>query len=57
MTRSLEVPEYEVHQEVLVDPTKTSLILVDMQNDFVKEGDWLLVPGAEATIPSKGRTA
>ncbi|MDQ3303032.1 MAG: cysteine hydrolase [Actinomycetota bacterium] len=50
--RSVEVPEYEIHEEVRVDPTKTALIIVDMQNDFVKEGGSLLVPDAEATIPN-----
>ncbi len=50
--RNVEVPEYEMHDEVLVDPTKTALIVVDMQNDFVKEGGSLLVPDAEATIPT-----
>ena len=49
--RSVEVPEYEVHDEVRVDPARTSLIVVDMQNDFVKEGGSLVVPDAEATIP------
>ncbi len=49
--RNVEVPEYEIHEEVRVDPTKTALIVVDMQNDFVKEGGSLLVPDAEATIP------
>ena len=47
----VEVPEYETHGEVRVDPAKTALIVVDMQNDFVKEGGALLVPDAEATIP------
>lgn len=51
MAHRIEVPEYEVHQEVRVDPTKTALVVVDMQNDFVKEGGSLLVPDAEATIP------
>ena len=51
MTKSVEVPEYEVHEEVRVDPTRTALIIVDMQNDFVKEGGALVVPDAEATIP------
>ena len=51
MTKSVEVPEYEVHEEVRVDPTRTALIIVDMQNDFVKEGGSLVVPEAEATIP------
>ena len=49
--RSVQVPEYEVHEEVRVDPARTALIVVDMQNDFVKEGGTLVVPDAEATIP------
>jgi nicotinamidase-related amidase len=49
--RSVDVPEYEIHDEVRVDPTKTALVVVDMQNDFVKEGGTLVVPDAEATIP------
>ena len=48
---NVEVPEYEVHEEVWVDPAKTALIVVDMQNDFVKEGGTLVVPDAEATVP------
>ena len=51
MVRNVEVPEYEVHDEVHLDPAKTALIVVDMQNDFVKEGGALLVPDAEATLP------
>jgi len=51
VARNVEVPEYEVHDEVHLDPAKTALIVVDMQNDFVKEGGALLVPDAEATIP------
>jgi nicotinamidase-related amidase len=52
MARTVEVPEYEVSGEVAVDPTKTALIVVDMQNDFVKEGGTLVVPDAEGTIPA-----
>ncbi|BBL80337.1 isochorismatase [Rubrobacter xylanophilus] len=52
MARTVEVPEYEVHGEVRVDPASTALIVVDMQNDFVKEGGALVVPDAEATIPA-----
>jgi len=52
MIRTIEVPEYEVHEQVRVDPTRTALIVVDMQNDFVSEGGSLLVPDAEATIPA-----
>ena len=52
MARTVNVPEYEIHDEVRLDPAKTALIVVDMQNDFVKEGGSLVVPDAEATIPA-----
>jgi nicotinamidase-related amidase len=52
LARSVEVPEYEVREEVRLDPAKTALIVVDMQNDFVKEGGSLVVPDAEGTIPA-----
>ena len=48
----LEVPEYEVSETVTVDPARTALVVVDMQNDFVREGGSLRVPDAEATIPA-----
>ncbi|MBV9453567.1 MAG: cysteine hydrolase [Rubrobacter sp.] len=51
MDARVEVPRYEMHEEVEVDPSKTALIVVDMQNDFVKKGGTLVVPDAEATIP------
>jgi hypothetical protein len=46
-----EVQEYEMPEEVRVDPARTALIVVDMQNDFVREGDALVVPDAEEAIP------
>jgi len=49
--RSIEVPEYEIHDEVWIDPVRSALVVVDMQNDFVKEGGSLVVPDAEGTIP------
>jgi len=52
MSRTVEVPEYEVHDEVRVNPGRTALIVVDMQNDFVKEGGTLVVPDAKGTIPA-----
>jgi nicotinamidase-related amidase len=52
VARTVEVPEYEVRGEVRVDPAKTALVVVDMQNDFVKEGGNLVVPDAEGTIPA-----
>jgi nicotinamidase-related amidase len=52
MARMVEIPDYEVHSEVRVHPARTVLIVVDMQNDFVKEGGSLVVPDAEGTIPA-----
>ena len=52
MSRMIEVPEYRLHEEVHVDPARTALVVVDMQNDFVREGGSLRVPDAEATIPA-----
>jgi nicotinamidase-related amidase len=48
----IEVPEYEVLADVRIDPARTALLVVDMQNDFVREGGGLLVPDAAATIPA-----
>jgi len=52
MSRLIEVPEYEVQADVRIDPARTALLVVDMQNDFVREGGGLLVPDAAATIPA-----
>jgi nicotinamidase-related amidase len=48
----LEVPEYAVQDEVLIDPNRTALVVIDMQNDFVNHGGSLLVPEAKATVPA-----
>jgi nicotinamidase-related amidase len=48
----VEVPEYTVAETVSVDPTRTGLVIVDMQNDFVRPDGKLPVPGAEETIPA-----
>ena len=52
MSRLIELPEYQVHAAVRIDPARTALLVVDMQNDFVREGGGLLVPDAAATIPA-----
>jgi len=54
--RTVVVPEYEVAEKVEVDPKTTALLIVDMQNDFVKEGGKLVVPTAKDTIPSNPQT-
>jgi nicotinamidase-related amidase len=51
MRRTVEVPDYELQTEIRVDPARTALLVIDMQNDFVREGGALYVPDAEATIP------
>ena len=52
MRRTIDIPPYRLHEEVRVDPTQTALVVVDMQNDFVREGGSLRVPDAAATIPA-----
>ena len=49
------VPQYVVQDEVCLDPARTALLVIDMQNDLVKQGGSLLVPDAEATIPAIDR--
>jgi nicotinamidase-related amidase len=48
--RTVTVPEYVVTDRVEVNPKTTALLIVDMQNDFVKEGGKLVVPTAKDTI-------
>ena len=55
MAATVQVPEYEVHHDVRVDPARTALVVIDMQNDFVKDGGSLQVADAEATIPAMQR--
>ena len=52
MARTVEVPEYEIHEKVRLDPATTALVIGDMHHDFVKEGGSLVVPDAEQTIPA-----
>ncbi|MBA3359166.1 MAG: cysteine hydrolase [Thermoleophilaceae bacterium] len=50
MGEDVEVPQYEIHDRVQLDPATTALVVIDMQNDFVKEGGSLQVPDAQGTI-------
>jgi nicotinamidase-related amidase len=50
--RTVEVPQYAVQEVVQMEPTRTALLVIDMQNDFVHQGGSLVVPDAEQTIPS-----
>ncbi|MCL6552012.1 MAG: cysteine hydrolase [Firmicutes bacterium] len=51
MPRTVEVPEYAVHDAVTVSAATTALVVVDMQNDFVSPGGALVVPDAARTVP------
>jgi nicotinamidase-related amidase len=55
VSHKLEVPKYELHAHVSVDAKRTALLVIDMQNDFVRMGGSLRVPDAEATIPAISR--
>jgi nicotinamidase-related amidase len=55
MNRSTEVPAYQLKEEVRLDPARTALLVIDMQNDFVRSGGSLLVADAEATIAAISR--
>ncbi len=55
MTVTVEAPAYVLQPEVVVEPRHSALIVVDMQNDFVKPGGALVVPTAAATIPAVQR--
>lgn len=52
---SLELPQIEVLNEVVLPVRESAVIVVDMQNDFVKPGGKLRVPTAEATVPAISR--
>jgi nicotinamidase-related amidase len=55
MSRMIEVPQYHLHEKVHLSPARAALVVVDMQNDFVRPGGSLCVPDAEATIPAISR--
>ncbi len=51
MAAMVQVPDYRVHNQVRIDPKRTALLVIDMQNDFVKPDGALYVADAQATIP------
>lgn len=48
---TVQVPEIPFKEQIRLPASETALIIVDMQNDFVKEEGSLTVPAASATIP------
>jgi len=51
----IEVPEYPVADHLRLDPAGCVFLVVDMQNDFAREGGALHNPAAERTIPLLAR--
>lgn len=49
-TGSVEIPDIAVKESVRLPADETAVVVVDMQNDFVKPGGTLLVPAASDTI-------
>ncbi len=49
---TVAVPEINYQAEVTLPSQRTAIVVVDMQNDFVKEGGTLVVPTAQTTLPT-----
>lgn len=49
---TVTVPEINYSSQVKLPAERTALVVVDMQNDFVKEGGTLVVPTAQETLPT-----
>lgn len=49
--KKVEVPEIPYKEEIALSASQTALIIVDMQNDFIKPRGSLVVPAAEETVP------
>ena len=49
--KTIEVPEISYKKRVVLPSRDTALIIVDMQNDFVRPGGSLVVPSAGETVP------
>ena len=56
-TGMVEIPEIPLADEMRLPASETALVIVDMQNDFVKEGGTLVVEAAGETVRSYPRNA
>ena len=54
---SVEIPEISIKEELFLPADKTAVIVVDMQNDFVKPGGTLVVEAAAADSAEYRRSA
>jgi nicotinamidase-related amidase len=48
---TVEVPEISFKDEVQLSARETAVVVIDMQNDFVKPDGALVVPAASETVP------
>ena len=48
--KTVEVPKIRIENETVLESGKTALIIVDMQNDFVRDNGSLFVANAKGTI-------
>ena len=46
MPSTVEIPDYDVQKRVSLDPASTALVIIDMQNDFVRDEGTLQVGAA-----------
>jgi nicotinamidase-related amidase len=50
--KSIEVPDIPIKEHITLPANNTAVIVVDMQNDFVKPAGTLMVPDAQGTVPN-----
>jgi nicotinamidase-related amidase len=55
MPTTVEIPDYEVHKRLVLDPSSTALVIIDMQNDFVRDEGTLQVADAPGTVAAISR--
>lgn len=53
--QNIQIPEIMIHEKVRIEPERTAVIVVDMQNDFAHPRGKLFVPDAPKTIPNIAR--
>jgi nicotinamidase-related amidase len=55
MPITVEIPNYEVHKRVTLDAASSALVIIDMQNDFVRDDGTLQVKSAADTVAAISR--
>jgi nicotinamidase-related amidase len=55
MPTTVEIPDYAMHKRVTLDPASTALVIIDMQNDFVRDEGTLQVESAHSTVEAISR--